>query len=313
MDGILITVAGIVVLLVTGTSGLGPVAVGVFLPMAYFAAFELQDGRSPGKRHFGVKVVMVRDGSPPDPRAVFWRALLRPVDALPLFYTSGLISLLRTGPERRQRLGDVLAGTVVVGTGEHELSRRSPRWLLPLLIAGSLLTSAVGVMGTIDAARQGTAVRAAAPEVGPPPATAGFRTGAAPAAGYWRARLTIVRSAGFSPSARDREWSIGQICPRAGQPQACSYQLTRFVPGDSADVAPLMRTASGWRADYRSSDTCGRLDGRWIDWPLNMHVKLRFSADHRHLIGTETMDAYERHCGNAITVRTWVGHWIPAP
>jgi uncharacterized RDD family membrane protein YckC len=42
------------------------------------------------------------------------RNLLRPVDVLPVLYLVGYLVMMATGPERRQRIGDRLAGTVVV-------------------------------------------------------------------------------------------------------------------------------------------------------------------------------------------------------
>lgn len=68
-------------------------------------------GRSPGKRAFRISVER-EDGLPIDVSACARRNLLRIVDFLPLFYCVGLISIVLTG--RRKRLGDIVAGTVVV-------------------------------------------------------------------------------------------------------------------------------------------------------------------------------------------------------
>jgi uncharacterized RDD family membrane protein YckC len=160
VDGVLVflwsVLAGIVILVADILPLAALPLVGLLVELVYFAAHERRDGRSPGKRHYGIKVVMVRDGSPPDLRAVLLRAALRPIDSIPLLYTSGLISLLRTGPERRQRIGDVLAGTVVVPAGDNDLSRRSPGWLLPSAVIVSLFVSALAIFGTVDNVRSGS-------------------------------------------------------------------------------------------------------------------------------------------------------------
>lgn len=68
-------------------------------------------GRSPGKRALNVAVER-DDGLPIDLSASARRNLLRIVDFLPLFYCVGLVSIVLT--DRRKRLGDLVAGTVVL-------------------------------------------------------------------------------------------------------------------------------------------------------------------------------------------------------
>jgi hypothetical protein len=55
---------------------------------------------------------------------VLLRNLLRVVDALPLFYLVGMTSL--TLSSRNQRLGDLVAGTVVVMDADPQLPRSAP-------------------------------------------------------------------------------------------------------------------------------------------------------------------------------------------
>ncbi|MEO7192022.1 MAG: RDD family protein [Vicinamibacterales bacterium] len=78
----------------------------------YFAAFEIAwRGQTPGKRVMGLRVV--RDsGRPVDAAASLLRNLLRAVDALPVFYGVGVICMLLN--RRSKRIGDLVAGTVVV-------------------------------------------------------------------------------------------------------------------------------------------------------------------------------------------------------
>ncbi len=78
----------------------------------YDVAFEvLASGRTPGKRWNGLQVV--RSGGQPItflPSAT--RNLLRLIDWLPSLYLVGIVSILASA--KNQRVGDILAGTVVV-------------------------------------------------------------------------------------------------------------------------------------------------------------------------------------------------------
>jgi uncharacterized RDD family membrane protein YckC len=77
-----------------------------------FVVFEmLFNGRSPGKRLAGLRVVRV-GGQPVGFLASLLRNLLRIVDFLPALYTVGSVLILATN--RNQRLGDLAAGTVVI-------------------------------------------------------------------------------------------------------------------------------------------------------------------------------------------------------
>src|SRR5262245_56213176 len=79
----------------------------------YFAFFEwLWSGQTPGKRWLKLRVIR-EDGRP----ITFWEAsvrnLIRSFDMMPVpFYSIGLISVFSTS--RDQRVGDMVAGTVVV-------------------------------------------------------------------------------------------------------------------------------------------------------------------------------------------------------
>ncbi len=85
----------------------------------YFAFFEwLWSGQTPGKRWLKLRVIR-EDGRP----ITFWEAsvrnLLRSFDMMPVpFYSVGLISVFSTN--RDQRIGDMVAGTVVVREREAE-------------------------------------------------------------------------------------------------------------------------------------------------------------------------------------------------
>lgn len=108
---------------VRGLEGTGRALVAVGLFAAQWASWTVCEvtlgGQTPGKRLLGIRAVR-RDGTP-----VGWvdsalRNLLRVVDFLPAFYATGLLAML-TGREAR-RLGDLVAGTVLVRTGRVDLS-----------------------------------------------------------------------------------------------------------------------------------------------------------------------------------------------
>jgi uncharacterized RDD family membrane protein YckC len=85
----------------------------------YFAFFEwIWSGQTPGKRWLKLRVIR-EDGRP----ITFWEAsvrnLLRSFDMMPMpFYSIGLISVFSS--TRDQRVGDMVAGTVVVREREEE-------------------------------------------------------------------------------------------------------------------------------------------------------------------------------------------------
>jgi uncharacterized RDD family membrane protein YckC len=81
------------------------------LVFAYYWRSEAAWGQTLGKRWLGLHVVG-EDGTPPTPRAILMRNLLRFVDALPAFYLLGIAVAMSN--ERRQRIGDLVAHTVVV-------------------------------------------------------------------------------------------------------------------------------------------------------------------------------------------------------
>jgi uncharacterized membrane protein SpoIIM required for sporulation/uncharacterized RDD family membrane protein YckC len=78
----------------------------------YFLAFEaLWDGQTPGKRLLRLRVVRTGGGGV-DIAESAARNLLRVIDFLPFGYFAGMVSVVAT--QRNQRLGDLVAGTIVV-------------------------------------------------------------------------------------------------------------------------------------------------------------------------------------------------------
>jgi uncharacterized RDD family membrane protein YckC len=83
-----------------------------FVALAYDVWYEAAwNGQTPGKRVAGIRVIR-EGGGPLDFRAACIRNVLNVADLLPAFYLLGGILILLT--PRKQRLGDLAAGTVVI-------------------------------------------------------------------------------------------------------------------------------------------------------------------------------------------------------
>ncbi len=82
---------------------------------SYYIVFEIVwNGQTPGKRVLGLRVMML-DGTPVTPTAIFVRELVRLVDAFPIcIFGYNVAGLLAFFNPYGQRLGDMLAGTFVV-------------------------------------------------------------------------------------------------------------------------------------------------------------------------------------------------------
>jgi uncharacterized RDD family membrane protein YckC len=128
--GTLAVVTLVVVLAVLGgasitgaTESLAGAGAGLFLVLLfasqwlYFAVLEGWRGRTPGKAALGLRVVTTT-GRPIGYPAAALRNVLRAADALPLQYLAGLLSVAglasMAATRRFQRLGDLVAGTMVV-------------------------------------------------------------------------------------------------------------------------------------------------------------------------------------------------------
>jgi len=78
----------------------------------YFAFFEIiWKGQTPGKRHAKIRVIK-ENGRPLNAVEAIGRNLMRAVDGLPGMYGVGLVTMMLN--DRNRRLGDYVAGTVVV-------------------------------------------------------------------------------------------------------------------------------------------------------------------------------------------------------
>jgi uncharacterized RDD family membrane protein YckC len=134
---ILIALVSLVMLLstllgVVGLGGLVPAftVIGFFVVMeGYFIFFEWRwSGRTPGKKVMDLRVIQ-DGGVKVTVWSVFVRNLFRAVDGFPLYLVGGIAALLS---EQNKRLGDLVAGTVVVREEREripkELDLRSERY-----------------------------------------------------------------------------------------------------------------------------------------------------------------------------------------
>jgi uncharacterized RDD family membrane protein YckC len=113
---LLIVTAGALVVLYAGdalTGDRGGTLTAVILGWAlyYYFALESGAGQTVGKKLMKLRVVRA-DGRPAGMSEIAVRTVLRVVDGIGL-YIVGLIVMLATG-QRRQRLGDMAAGTIIV-------------------------------------------------------------------------------------------------------------------------------------------------------------------------------------------------------
>ncbi|HEY6107159.1 MAG TPA: RDD family protein [Anaeromyxobacteraceae bacterium] len=116
-----------------------------FTGWAYDVAWETAwSGQTPGKRLLGLRVVG-RDGAPVSFVESLVRNVLRAVE-VPLLYAPGVLMVALTS--RHQRLGDLVAGTLVVKDRAYDLSRYAaaarldPRWAALRSRAGPALPPA---------------------------------------------------------------------------------------------------------------------------------------------------------------------------
>jgi uncharacterized RDD family membrane protein YckC len=111
--GLLLGLGGLAINLVSPALGIALVFILYFLVDWGYAIFleGLWSGQTIGKKLFGLRVIQ-ESGVRLTWLQAFLRNLTRPVDRLPIFYLVGGLSALFTPSQ--QRLGDLLAGTVVV-------------------------------------------------------------------------------------------------------------------------------------------------------------------------------------------------------
>ena len=115
VDLVIVSAGALVILYagdaLTGDRGGALAAVILGWALYYYFALESGSGQTVGKKLMNLRVVRA-DGRPVGMREIAVRTILRVVDGIGV-YIVGLIVMLVTG-ERRQRIGDLAAGTIVV-------------------------------------------------------------------------------------------------------------------------------------------------------------------------------------------------------
>jgi uncharacterized RDD family membrane protein YckC len=112
----------------------------------YYAIFEaLWNGQTPGKRHAQIRVIK-DSGRPITSFEAIGRNLLRAIDWLPGFYAAGIITMFLN--EKNKRLGDFVAGTVVVHEQPEEQVR--PVWVEPVSLQASVPVHQVELLGAAE-------------------------------------------------------------------------------------------------------------------------------------------------------------------
>jgi uncharacterized RDD family membrane protein YckC len=142
VEGSVLVAIYLLVFLTDGFGGGTSVAATIYA-VAFFAvfwgydvAFEvLASGRTPGKRWNGIRVVRT-GGQPIGFLASATRNLVRLIDFLPSFYLVGIVSILVT--RRNQRLGDLVAGSVVVREERAGIVSPTTRPVLPTALPDHL-------------------------------------------------------------------------------------------------------------------------------------------------------------------------------
>jgi hypothetical protein len=226
-------------------------------------------------------------GAPATARQVAVRNVLRLVDSLPFLYASELISMIRTGPGRRQRIGDVAARTVVVlDPGGKPL--RTPRALLPALTLLATLISLAIVIPVLNA-------------------TGSSGASNTPAEGVWLASAHTVSSIGYgNEAARNATWTIGRECPSQG---LCALALIFEAPGEPAVRGNLVPVKGGWVAVFRPlTFQCGEVNGQPIYWQQHSTIALRFTDAGRSAEGVERDLSRSPECGYGAAMRRWTAH-----
>jgi hypothetical protein len=246
--------------------------------------------------------VVALDGSPATMRMCATRNALRFIDALPLLYASGLLSLIRTGRARRQRIGDVVAGTTVIVESGGTLLR-TPRWLLPATTVLATVASIGLIVATQRADRRSAGIRRLV--------ATGFPgdNSQPPAAGTWQAIGTTTFSRGYGDDAAGqllaREWQISRTCG----PNSCSISLTRQLVDGPPLTAQLIPEPDGWHATFPDRTyVCAQIGGQDVTWRQHSTWVLHFIDNGRSAEAHERNVSSAPACGWGTNTVDWTGH-----
>lgn len=146
-----VIVAVIIGVILTGVSGSSNLGLGAGFGFAFFVMlfydvfFETyRQGQTPGKRKLGIRV-LGDGGEPVSFRAALVRNAMRLIDEFATLFLGALVSIIRS--PRNQRLGDIAAGTIVVGVDAAEAGESISSAAL-----GSELTVSLGAIDSLERA-----------------------------------------------------------------------------------------------------------------------------------------------------------------
>jgi uncharacterized RDD family membrane protein YckC len=129
IDLLVVFFVGAVLSMLAGGFTRGAALVTTAWAIYYYFACELLTGQTLGKKAMGLRVAN-EDGGPPEMRQIAVRSVLRLIDGVGL-YLVGLVTMLASG-ERRQRLGDMAAKTIVTtADGESSVDSTSDADVVP--------------------------------------------------------------------------------------------------------------------------------------------------------------------------------------
>jgi uncharacterized RDD family membrane protein YckC len=299
LDLLLVGIATRLLLVALGDSAQSADALLVLLGLqfTYFFVYEARTGQTIGKRMFHVRVGTLT-GAPLTGRQVAIRNAFRIVDALPIFYASGLLSIMRTGRARRQRIGDVVAGTVVV-LDAHGKPLRTPRWLLPITTILATVVSVAVLVPILNNHRQTNI-----------PVAHGFdyNTGQAPVEGSWLATTTTTSSIGYRNMAPGEQLAkrlrITRNCTSAG---ICSFVILLNLPHEPPTSTKLIPRTDGWHAAFPTRlYPCGyTATGRTIYWQQHSTMVFRFANAGTSAEANERDFSEAASCGYGTDTVVW--------
>jgi uncharacterized RDD family membrane protein YckC len=148
LAGIVLLIVGLILTGISGSTELGfgaGAGFAFFAMLFYDALYEAyREGQTPGKKRLGIRV-LGDGGEPVSFRAALVRNVMRLIDEVFTLFLGALVSIVRS--PRNQRLGDMAAGTIVVGVGGAEAGEEISSTAL-----GSELTVSLGAIPILERA-----------------------------------------------------------------------------------------------------------------------------------------------------------------
>jgi len=223
------------------------------LPLYYFA-LEASIGQTVGKRLLGLRVQRA-DGGRPSGWAIAGRTLLRLIDGLPVLYLAGFITMLATGRSRRQRLGDLAAGTAVTRAlpVRHRGLAVIPLAIVLVAVAGVSVYRASGGP-PVYRASGGPSVYRATSAV----AASTYRAHGVSfdyPAGWQEARLPVDVAIG---RVRQKLWTTAAVLDQADWIDVAAYRLNPPAPKIPIGLLPPAEKTALQRAFRRFMQQGGR-------------------------------------------------------